>query len=168
MVPELRESLAGVELPESSISNMTIEKISETKDTAEVTAEYDLQLTFEGKLQEAHLKVKFSLEKRDGVWLVSGQEPIALEQESVQVLVHDEAGTPIVGAEVLIYVVETETKRTGTTNAEGVAIFKNVGEPDIIQVTMEGYTSSRGYRFKLGEGYKVQLECLAGGPGDGA
>ena len=159
-IPEVSEDIGEVQIPQNSISNTTIEKISETTDTAEVTAEYDVRLTIEGKTIEGHVKVKISLEKRDDVWLISEMDEIETEQNSVEVLVHDETEDPIAGARVTIGSAQAELIRTEITNDMGLAIFERIPAPDIIIATRDGYTPSRGWGMVFGEPYKVRLDSI--------
>ena len=158
-IPEAGESLSDVTLPEITIENLDIEKVSETEDTAEVTAEYDAEITINDKPTQAHAKVKFTLIKADGEWLISNSEEILIEVEAT-VLVYDEAEIPIAGAEVTISNAQEETLRTATTNGEGLATFGNVPAPDGIVATKSGYSPSRGWGFGAGEPYKVRLDSF--------
>ena len=74
--PEVREGMSQAILPEISISNLKIEKISETEDTSEVTASYDAEIVIgENSIQDqSHDKVKFTLTKTDDEWLISNVE----------------------------------------------------------------------------------------------
>ena len=81
-IHEVGESLSDATLPEIIIENLDIEKISETEDTAEVTAEYDAEITINDKPTQAHAKVKFTRTKADGEWLISNAEEILIEVEA--------------------------------------------------------------------------------------
>ena len=70
-IPEVREGISRAALPEISIENLKIEKISETEDTSEVTAEYDAEFTIGEGPTRTHAKVTFTLTKTDGEWLIS-------------------------------------------------------------------------------------------------
>ena len=70
-IPEVREGISRAALPEISIENLKIEKISETEDTSEVTAEYDAEITIGEGPTRTHAKVKFSLTKIGSEWLIS-------------------------------------------------------------------------------------------------
>ena len=65
-IPEFGEGIKGAELPEISITNLVVETLSETKGMAEVTAEYDVDFP-----APAHAKVKVTLVRIDGKWLIS-------------------------------------------------------------------------------------------------
>ena len=70
-IPETSERIRRAPLPEISIENLKIEKISETEDTSEVTAEYDAEITIGEGPARTHYKVKFTMIKTDGEWLIS-------------------------------------------------------------------------------------------------
>lgn len=70
-IPEVGEGISRAPLPEISIENLKIEKISETEDTSEVTAEYDAETTRREGPTRSHAKVKFTLTKTDGEWLIT-------------------------------------------------------------------------------------------------
>ena len=162
-IHEVGESLSDATLPEIIIENLDIEKISETEDTAEVTAEYDAEITINDKPTQAHAKVKFTLTKADGEWLISNAEEILIEVEAT-VLVYDEAETPIVGAEVTISNAEEEMGKTEITNDEGLATFGKVPVPDGIFATSEGHAPSRGGALGLSRTRSVWiLSSLSGG-----
>ena len=99
-IHEVGESLSDATLPEIIIENLDIEKISETEDTAEVTAEYDAEITINDKPTQAHAKVKFTLTKADGEWLISNAEEILIEVEATVLVVSpdDFAGQDTGGA----------------------------------------------------------------------
>ena len=160
LIPEEREGAKEAQIPNDSISNATIEKISETIDRAEVTAEYDVEIIIESRAIEGHVKVSISLEKRGDVWLISNMEPIETVQDSVEVLVHDEAENLIAGAKVTIGSAQEEIIRTEITNASGLAIFEKIPAPDNIIATLEGYTPSTGWGMVFGQPYKVRLESV--------
>ena len=65
-LPELGESLRDATLPEISIDNLSIERLSKAQDTVEVAAEYDTDFP-----TDAHIEVRIVLVKRDGEWLIS-------------------------------------------------------------------------------------------------
>ena len=73
-IPETGEGMSQAMLPEISIENLKIEKISETEDTSEVTAEYDAEIAIGENPTQTHAKVKFTLTKTDGEWLISNAE----------------------------------------------------------------------------------------------
>jgi hypothetical protein len=68
---EVRDAMSLVILPEVSIDNLDVEKVSETGDTAEVIAEYDADFPGPG-----HTRVKFTLTRIDGEWLISNAEAV--------------------------------------------------------------------------------------------
>ena len=70
-IPEVREGISRATLPEISIENLKIEKISETEDTSEVTAEYDAEIVIGEGPTRTHAKVTFTMIKTDGEWLIS-------------------------------------------------------------------------------------------------
>ncbi|MCE2462843.1 MAG: nuclear transport factor 2 family protein [Dehalococcoidia bacterium] len=70
-IPEVSEGISRAALPEISIENLKIEKISETEDTSEVTAEYDAEITRGEGPTRTHDKVTFIMTKTDGEWLIS-------------------------------------------------------------------------------------------------
>ena len=156
LIPEEREGAKEAQIPNDSISNATIEKISETIDRAEVTAEYDVEIIIESRAIEGHVKVSISLEKRGDVWLISNMEPIETVQDSVEVLVHDEAENPIAGAKVTIGSAQAEIIRTEITNASGLAIFEKIPAPDNIIATLEGYTPSTGWGMVFYKGSLIR------------
>jgi len=159
-VPEQREQMAEITMPDVSFSNLKIETISQTEETAEITAAYDIELTINGKTEQSHTKLKFGLEKRDSEWLISKVEPIETEVASVEVLVHDEENNPISEADVNIYNVKKEIIHCGVTNDEGIVIFEGVPAPDDILVTKDRYGPAMGWNKTLGEPYKVQLKSF--------
>ena len=65
-LPELGESLRDATLPEISIDNLSIDRLSKAQDTVEVAAEYDTDSP-----TDAHIEVRIVLVKRDGEWLIS-------------------------------------------------------------------------------------------------
>lgn len=70
-IPEVSDGISRAPLPEISIENLKIEKISETEDTSEVTAEYDAEFIIGDGPTRIHAKVTFTMTKADGEWLIS-------------------------------------------------------------------------------------------------
>ena len=70
-IPEVSEGISRAALPEISIENLKIEKTSETEDKSEVTAEYDAEIAIGEEPTQTHAKVKFTLTKTGGEWLIS-------------------------------------------------------------------------------------------------
>ena len=130
------EDIGEATIPETFISDLDIEKISETADGAEVTAEYDI-----GHPTEAHVKAKFTLEKRNNQWLISHMEPLNFTggERPVMVFVLDEAKNPVVGAKVTISNAEEGIIRTEITTDKGLAMFGYVPAPRDIVASKEGY-----------------------------
>ena len=85
-VAEVAEGIKLAVLPRISIENLVIKTVSETEDTAEVTAEYDTDFPV-----PTHIKVRFILVKIDGDWLISAAEAAGLGNIArAKVLVYDE------------------------------------------------------------------------------
>jgi len=145
---------SGVEAVEFSTSNLNVEIISQTEDKAEVTAEYDIQARL---IRNKFLnKVKFSLENRNGEWLISGLYGFGIEglRQSIELLVCNMENNPIGGVEVVIYT--AAGMKTGVTDDEGMVIFEYVPMPHNIRATKEGYELVY-WGFAAGEPYKVEL-----------
>ena len=88
-VPEVSEGISRASLPEVSIENLKIEKISETENTSEVIAEYDAEIIIGEGPTRTHAKVTFTMTKTDGEWLISDLvswgnvlQPDMLEEEA--------------------------------------------------------------------------------------
>jgi len=113
-----------------TLSNLTVQKLSETQDTAEVAAGYNVEVPFKG-----HAEVIVTLVKTDGQWLVSDMVEGQQADAKVEVLVQDEAGVPIAGAKVTIGNAEKELIRTEMTDDAGLAVFGTVPAPDAILTT---------------------------------
>ena len=154
-IPENAEQIRQVNLPKLTISNLNVQKLSETEDTAEVAAGYDVEspaLKIDG-----HVDVSVTLVKTNGQWLISEMNEVQTETR-VEVLVHDEADVPVAGAKVTIGNAEKEIIRTEITDTAALAEFGEAPAPDNIIATRDGYTPSRGWGFVSGEPYKVRLE----------
>ena len=65
-VPETNEGLADATLPPITITNLVVEVESESLETAQVLAKYDVDFP-----EEAHVQLRFILDERDGQWLIS-------------------------------------------------------------------------------------------------
>ena len=83
-------------------------------------------------LSKAHVRVKFTVVRVDGEWLISnlGLEAGVTEERPVTVLAQDEAGNPIPGVEVTISNADVEIVMTEVTNDEGLATFEDAPAPD--------------------------------------
>ena len=154
-IPENAEQIRQVNLPKLTISNLNVQKLSETEDTAEVAAGYDVESS--ALKIDGHVDVSVTLVKTNGQWLISEMNEVQTETR-VEVLVHDEADVPVAGAKVTIGNAEKEIIRTEITDTAGLAEFGEAPAPDNIIATRDGYTPSRGWGFVSGEPYKVRLE----------
>ena len=85
-IPEVGEGMRQATLPGISIENLKIEKISETEDTSEVIAEYDAEIAIGERPTQTHAKVRFTLTKTDGEWLISNAEAEGVQRNDDSVL----------------------------------------------------------------------------------
>ena len=91
--PEISEGMAEAELPPINIINLVLEVESATSDSAKVLAGYDSDFPV-----EAHLELRFTVDKRDGKWVISNAEAVnVVRKEGIVVQVLDEDGAPIGG-----------------------------------------------------------------------
>ena len=103
-IPENAEGIRQVELPKLTITNLTVQKLSEAEDTAQVAAGYDVEVSD----IKGHADVIVTLVKTNGQWLISDMVEGQQTETRVEVLVHDEAGDPIGSAKVTISNAEEE------------------------------------------------------------
>ena len=100
-----------------SYSNVKLETVSQTADTAIVKSYFELERTSQERTFRGPEHETFSLEKRNGKWLVVSFE--LLELGSMEFFVEDEEGRPVGGTKVFLYDEGSGLWSTGITSNRG-------------------------------------------------
>lgn len=87
----------------------------------------------------------------------SNVDPVEARVQETIVLVVDENEQPVAVAEVTVSNVQEEFTATDVTDDQGRVTFREIVEPDRISATRRLYAPSRGWSFREGGQYKVQL-----------
>ena len=160
---QVRDAVTRFGFPPGSYSDIRLETVSQSGDTATVTSKYDLKTTFQGKTVQGLVEEIFSLKKRSGEWLLASLK--FSEPESVEFFVDDKEGNPVGGARVFVYNDQSGSWTAGVTDSRGNVVFESVRKVDRIWVFKTGMAlANRGgwpQRF-LREPHFVTLTRLSG------
>ena len=82
LIPEHAKEVNQLELPRPPILNLTVKKLSEAEDTAQVLAGYDVESPIKG-----HAGVIVTLVKTNGQWLISDMDDPPSPEDTVRALI---------------------------------------------------------------------------------